>query len=110
MFFILDSHHMVLLKDIWETYYLLMNDKNKYLENLKEINYFKKFFEIVTKFIVYSNLGKYFKIYKNKKEFIGSIDWMNYYKWLNQYPNLNKVIIEYNDEIVNDFNKIIGVK
>ncbi len=108
MYFIVDGKHMVLLKDIWETYYLIMNDKNKYLENLKEINYFKKFFEIMTKFIVYSNLGKYFKIYKNKKELIGQINWGEYIKWLSQYHNLNKIMMEYNDEIDKDFNKILG--
>lgn len=108
MCFIFDNKHMVLLKDIWETYYLIMNDNKKYLENLKEINYFKKFFEIITKFIVYSNLGKYFKIYKNKKELLEEINWVHYYKWLSLYPNLNKVIMEYNSEIIKDFTKIIG--
>ena len=33
MCFIFDNKHMVLLKDIWETYYLIMNDNKKYLEN-----------------------------------------------------------------------------
>ena len=110
IYFINDGNNMVSLKDIWETYYQIMNDKNKYLENLKEINYFKKFFEIITKFIVYSNLGKYFKIYKNKKKFIRSIDTDNYYKWLLLYPNLNQVFLEYNNEVAADIAKIVRTR
>ena len=108
MFFIYDGNNIILLKDIWETYYWIMDDKNKYLEKLKEINYFKKFFEIITKFIVYSNIGKYFKIYKNKKESIENIDWNKFTKWLSMYPYINKVFVEYNLEIIKDFKKITG--
>jgi hypothetical protein len=73
--FLFDGNQIVLLKDIWETYYWIINDKNKYLEKLKEIHYFKKFFEIVTKFIVYYNIIKFFKVYKNKQNLVDSINW-----------------------------------
>jgi hypothetical protein len=43
MYFIDDR---ILLKDIWETYYWIMNDKNKYLEKIKEIHYLKRYYEI----------------------------------------------------------------
>ena len=109
MNFLFDGYHIVLLKDIWETYYWIMNDKNKYLENLKEIHYFKKFFEIITKFIVYYNIMKFFKVYKNKKELADSINWEKYYNWLSKYPHVNKIIKEYDNEVNNDLKKIIGL-
>jgi hypothetical protein len=108
MYFIIDNFHVVLLKDIWETYYWIINDTNKYLENLKEINYFKKFFEIITKFIVYSNVIKYFKVFKNKKESVNKINLEKYNNWLLKYPYINKIIKEYEIEIVKDFKKIIS--
>ena len=87
-----------------------MNDTNQYLEKLKEIHYFKKFFEIITKFIVYSNVIKYFKVYKNKKESVSKINWEKYNNWLLMYPYINKVIKEYEIQVINDFKKIIGFK
>lgn len=110
MYFIYDGYHIILLKDIWETYYWIMNDTNQYLEKLKEIHYFKKFFEIITKFIVYSNVIKYFKVYKNKRESVSKINWEKYYNWLLMYPYINKVIKEYEIQVINDFKKIIGFK
>lgn len=110
MYFIYDGYHIILLKDIWETYYWIMNDTNQYLEKLKEIHYFKKFFEIITKFIVYSNVIKYFKVYKNKKESVSKINWEKYNNWLLMYPYINKVIKEYEIQVINDFKKIIGFK
>jgi hypothetical protein len=110
MYFIYDGYHIILLKDIWETYYWIMNDTKQYLEKLKEIHYFKKFFEIITKFIVYSNVIKYFKVYKNKRESVSKINWEKYNNWLLMYPYINKVIKEYEIQVINDFKKIIGFK
>ncbi len=109
MNFIYDGYRIVLLKDIWETYYWIMNDKNKYLEKLKEIHYFKKFFEIVTKFIVYYNIIKFFKVYKNKQNLVDSINWEKYYNWLSKYPHINKIIKEYDNEVNKDLKSIIGL-
>jgi hypothetical protein len=86
-----------------------MNDKNKYLEKLKEIHYFKRFFEIVTKFIVYYNIMKFFKVYKNKLELADFINYEKYYNWLSNYPHVNKIIKEYDNEVNNDLKKIIGL-
>lgn len=109
MNFLFDGYRIVLLRDIWETYYWIMNDKNKYLEKLKEIHYFKRFFEIVTKFIVYYNIMKFFKVYKNKLELADFINYEKYYNWLSNYPHVNKIIKEYDNEVNNDLKKIIGL-
>jgi hypothetical protein len=109
MNFLFDGYHIILLKDIWETYYWIMNDKNKYFEKLKEIHYFKRFFEIVTKFIVYNNIIKFFKVYKNKQDLADKINSEKYYDWLSKYPYVNKIIKEYDKEVNNDLRKIIGL-
>lgn len=106
IYFIFDGNQLIFLKDIWETYYWIMNDKNKYLEYLKEINYFKKFFEIVTKFIVYYNIMKFFKVYKNKQILADPINNEKYYNWLLKYPYVSKIIKEYDYEVNNDLKKI----
>jgi hypothetical protein len=106
MNFLYDGYNVILLKDIWETYYWIMNDKNKYLEKLKEIHYFKRFFEIITKFIVYYNIIKFFKVYKNKQNLVDSFNWGKYYNWLSKYPHVNKVLKEYDNEVNSDIKKI----
>lgn len=109
MNFLFDGYRIILLKDIWETYYWIMNDKNKYFENLKEIHYFKKFFETVTKFVVYYNIMKFFKVYKNKQDLADKINWEKYYNWLSKYPHINKIIKEYDNEVNKDLKSIIGL-
>ena len=109
IYFIFDGNQLIFLKDIWETYYWIMNDKNKYFENLKEIHYFKKFFETVTKFVVYYNIMKFFKVYKNKQDLADKINWEKYYNWLSKYPHINKIIKEYDNEVNKDLKSIIGL-
>jgi hypothetical protein len=111
IFYIIDNGTKILIKDIWEmyfyTYYIKMN----------EIHYFKFFFEIITKFIVYYNLIIRFKVYSsnnnyltirmnniydNKIILIENID--TYFKWFGLYPEFNKIILNFNKMIKNDIN------
>ena len=99
----------IILKDIWEMYYYT------YYIKMYDIHYFKFFFEIITKFIVYTNLVKYFKvcvsnnnyltiqkngIYNNNTVILDNID--TYYTWLGIYPQLNKIIIDFDKMVKND--------
>ena len=112
--------YLILLKDIWETYYYMVNDINKYYEKIKEIHYFKFFFEIITKFIIYSNLIKNFKVYSKNNNILmiknNSIysnntilleNITNYYDWLELYPELNSIFININSIIKKDFDSIL---
>jgi len=120
IYYIIDNNINVLLKDIWEAYYYIVNDSNKYYEKIKEIHYFKFFFEIITKYIVYSNLVKKFKIYSknnniliiknnsiysNNNIVLKNID--TYNMWLKLYPSLNKIFIELENIIQKDFDSIL---
>ena len=64
---------------------------------------------------------KYFKVYKKSNETIyfekGNIysgksellmeNYEQYYKWLNNYPELNKIIIQIDKQVKTDLQKII---
>lgn len=65
-----------------------------------EINYFKNFFNIITKLIIYSNLNKYYTIYKSNNSIIDKIDYTKYLEWLSRYKYINKLIKEKNDNFI----------
>lgn len=100
IYYIYDNNYRIILKDIWEIYYYTINDKD--INNLRNINYFKYFIEIITKSLVYFNIYKYFKVYKNKNEISKILDLNKYFEWLKLYPNINKIIINYNKLIITD--------
>jgi hypothetical protein len=95
MYFIDDK---ILLKDIWEYYFFTTNSE---IINLSQINYFKKFIEIITKFAVYFNISKNYTIYKNNKQKIGWLKLDKYFIWLSKYSHFNKIFNEYNKLIKN---------
>ena len=61
--FIYDNNNKVLLKDIWESYIYFITDKEKYLEHIMFMHYFKNFFEVITKMIIYNSISKLYPIY-----------------------------------------------
>ena len=65
-----------------------------------EINYFKNFFNIIIKLIIYSNLNKYYTIYKSNNSIIDKIDYTKYLEWLSRYKYINKLIKEKNDNFI----------
>jgi hypothetical protein len=98
----------------------MVNDMNKYYEKIKEIHYFKYFFEIITKFIIYINIIKYFKVYSKTNNILviknNSIysnnniilnDISSYYNWLELYPELNMIFINIESIIKKDFDSIV---
>lgn len=110
LYFIKENNNRILLQDIWSMYYFYSSDKKFYLDKIKEIHYFKKFFDILTKFITYSILinCKELIIYKkNNEKYINNIDFNKYYGWLNNYKYLFNIIDEFRNEIQIDIVKIM---
>ncbi len=109
IYFIKNTTQRILLKEIWEIYYWVFADKDIYMDYLKQINYFKHFFEIVTKFIIYYNLINYFQVYKNKTEHLNNdyLKYSYYLNWLIKYPYLNKILNEYNLLVSMEFKKMV---
>lgn len=110
IYFIYELDNIILLKDIWEMYWNIINDNNKYFESLKQIHYFKTFFEILTKMIVYDNLMKFFKVYSRKNQPAPRINFDSYKNWISMYPHLNDLFNEYKNNIVSDLNKLTKQK
>ena len=113
IFYIVDNGTKILIKDIWEMYFYT------YYNKMYEIHYFKFFFEIITKFVVYYNLIIYFKVYSSNNNYltirmnniydnniilIKNID--IYFRWLSLYPEFNKIILQFSKTVKNDFEKV----
>jgi hypothetical protein len=107
--FIYDHNNEITLHDIWECYYYFISDKKKYLMNLKEIQSLKKFFEVITKMIIYSHVLNLFTVYKSKQEknHMGQNYFNQYFEWIKRYPTLNTLFQEYSNIVHKDLKKII---
>jgi len=95
-FYIKINSKMYILNTIWKFYYdRIQNEMNI----LKEINYFKNFFKIITKFIIYSVIYDKYTIYMHKDKVV-NFNFFYYYNWLINYKNYinNKI----NDKIYNN--------
>lgn len=106
IYFIYENTNKILLKEIWEYYYYLISDSKKYLDNLKEINYFKNFIEIITKMIIYKCILKYYKVYKSNKEIVLNLNFNKYYIWFSNYTTLYNIFMEFEHNICQDLIKI----
>lgn len=107
IYFMKENSHVISLKDIWDTYYWIINDDDMVFQNIKQINYFKNFFEIISKLTVYSNLSNRFTIWKSKTEQIKPFPIEKFYKWLSTCPELYKMIVRYDELVGEDMDKII---
>lgn len=107
-YFIYEGDTHVSLNEIWEIYNVIIEEK--YLVKVQQISYFKKFIEIIMKFIIYQNLSKYFKVWINKKKSISNIDWEQWWKQINSYPNFKKSLGYYDYLIKSDLKNRIKTK
>jgi hypothetical protein len=98
-FYIYDNNNKISVVVIWEVYFNLLI--NKYLSITKNINYFKKFLELITKNIVYSLLVKYFDIYERNDKLFTFCKYNN--DIFKKYPHIYKLFQEYYENIENDF-------
>ena len=74
------------LKDIWELFYITLSNP---LQQIKEINYFKQFIEIMTKFYVY-----YHTSYSNKLNYQHYQNWLKQYKFTFELFNQFEIIVK----------------
>ena len=70
-------------------YYYWVNDKLKKFHLILEINYFKKFFQLVIKLLVYLSLYDVF----DKSE------WINEFNYVESLINVEKDLMQYSDSI-----------
>jgi len=100
LFYIYDNNNKISLVTIWELYFGLNFDSI-----IKNINYFKKFIEVITKNVVYSLIIKYFDVYQKNNSIF------NNYKYndsiFKKYQSINELLNNYYDKIEKDILKII---
>lgn len=106
LYFIYEGSDHISLNDIWEIYNATVEEK--YLVKVQQIPYFKKFIEMIMKFIIYQNLSKYLKVWVNKKQSDPIIDWDQWWEEINFYPNLKKSLGYYNHLIKSDIENRIN--
>lgn len=90
------------LNEVWLDYYNMITN-NYYIDLCTNINYFKHFFKIITKYIVYSNICKIIKIKKNKTDYININNFDSYWDLFNKYPTLYNLFDEINYILIYDF-------
>ena len=93
IYFVFINNKRYLLQEIFEIFY------NELFEKLKEINYFRNFFKIITKFIIYNNIYNKYKIYTKSNNQLTNINFEFFFNWLSRYYNINEIIINYNELI-----------
>jgi len=100
--YIINNNYKVFLINLWEIYYYIYFD-----HKLTNINYFKKFFEIITKFLVYYNVVNFFIVLKNDNQISNVINYNKLILWFSfNYPNIYTIINQFNNNIISDFKHI----
>ena len=74
-------------------YKLWESDYSNFNNNLKEINYFKKFFEIITKMFFYKKLFDNNVVYKKKDIIVNHVNFDKYINWLKDYKYVYEIFI-----------------
>tara|TARA_B100001093_G_C26853715_1_gene1026355 strand:- start:577 stop:1689 length:1113 start_codon:yes stop_codon:yes gene_type:complete len=64
----IDDKKNIKLVDIFQLYYFWIDDRDRILTKLMEINYFKKFIEVFIKFIVYKEIIRNYTIYASSNK------------------------------------------
>jgi hypothetical protein len=97
-YFILYKNKKMTLLNIWNKFPLIA-------DAYKNINYFKKFFKIISKYIIYYNIYLQYPIFKRNNEKFIINDFDKYFKWLKSYSNLYNFVLIYEKLILKYFNK-----
>jgi hypothetical protein len=76
------------------------------------MHYFKNFFEVITKMIIYNSVSKLYPIYKMKQnsEDKVQVKFNHYYKWLSTYSDLYKIFMDFQNIVNKDLNDIKNIK
>lgn len=98
--YIFNKYNM-LLNNVWKEYYILSNTPFDYL---KDINYFKNFFKIITRFIIYKSIvDKKYVVYINSTTIFDSAYKFNeYFEWFKKYKYFYKLLVKYIKYIENN--------
>lgn len=100
--YFIKNKSIVLLKDIHDMYSNLFNHN---IDKFKKINYFKNYFELFEKLIIYHLLTIHFKVYINKNIYTKPI-LHKYIHIINSNLFLKDIFNDFNQSVFNDILKI----
>lgn len=106
IYFIYESDNRILLNEIAEIYRFTL--EQTYWDKIQQIPYFKKFSEILSKFVVYQNIMDNMTVYINKKDKAEQINWNKYWKIFDNYPSIKKTLDSLNQQVQNDLKQRIN--
>jgi len=86
--FIEEDQKNIQLNNFYEYYYLTLYDKSDLWDKIKKITYFREFFEIIFKYVIYCSISERHTIYINKSNISEKFKNYNF----SYYKNLNKLI------------------
>ena len=89
-YFIFYNNKIITFIQIWKNTFLDMKF-NKNIEIIKNINYLKKIFIVLTKFSIFEYIVKKYNAFKFKNVKINILDLSYYRLWLKNYPRINKL-------------------
>jgi hypothetical protein len=99
------NNKKITLNNFWKIFNNISDDNN-IINNIKKINYFKKFINILTKYILYYNIHNYNIIIYNNNNKIYKIDNINYLiKFIKKHHFFYKIIKQYNNNVKNELKK-----
>jgi len=100
------SYKSIKMIDIYYLYFYWVQDDEKILNDLLKINYFKKFFDIIIKMIVYNKIFNKYKVFINNNTTVREIIELKDLNVLAKFPNINNFINSLQNKIEKDLDKI----
>jgi hypothetical protein len=99
------SYKSIKMIDIYYLFFYWVQDDENILTDLLKINYFKKFFDIIIKKIVYNKIFNKYKVFVNNNTPIHEIIEFKELDILSKFPNIDNFINSIQNKIEQDLDK-----
>jgi hypothetical protein len=100
------SYKSIKMIDIYYLFFYWVQDDEKILNDLLKINYFKKFFDIIIKKMVYNKIFNKYKVFVNNNTSIRETIVLKELDILSKFPNIDNFITSIQNKIEQDLDKI----
>lgn len=103
--YIIDNKTRVSLSNFYDVYYLFLTDTNEYINNIRQINYFKSYLDTLFKMVVYDIILNKYIVYSSKSSKIKKNIFEKFKKQLSNQQELAKILEQIKQKILLDLNK-----
>lgn len=101
--YIIDNKTRVPLSNFYDVYYLFLTDTNEYINNIRQINYFKSYLDTLFKMVVYDIILNKYIVYSSKSSKIKKNIFEKFKKQLSNQQELAKILEQIKQKILLDF-------